>query len=62
MNVLQALLDDFTVNEAELLGRHYQVQLGNESIFGRHYQVQLGNESILGVLLQPLNLVTRKGV
>jgi hypothetical protein len=31
MNVFQALLDDLSVLiEAELLGRHYQVELGNE--------------------------------
>ena len=31
MNVFQALLDDLSVLiEAELLSRHYQVELGNE--------------------------------
>jgi len=29
--VLQALLDD-SIHEAELLGRHYQVELGNEKM------------------------------
>jgi hypothetical protein len=30
MNVLQALLDELYITKPELLGRHYQVELGNE--------------------------------